>query len=113
MDHRLAVVCRAHNREAVVALYSTMLNEKWRDRKSQTQPGVTLVVVRTGDKNKSDGGAQRICRQRGSYVIDVDKWKSIYRDAAGKPVPSKQFRHTGPISPNVVAKAVTSTFPAE
>ena len=32
---------------------------------------------------------------------------------AGKPAPGKQFPHSGPISPNVVVKAVTSTFPAE
>jgi len=35
------------------------------------------------------------------------------QDAKGKPVPGKQLRHTGPISPNVVAKAVSQTFPAE
>ena len=67
--------------------------------------------MKTGDK--SEGGGQRICLQRGSYVIDVDEWKSIYMDAAGKPVQGKQFPHTGPISPNVVVKAVTGTFPAE
>src|SRR5215472_10449037 len=114
MDHRLAVVVyRAHNREAAIALYSTMTNEEWRDRKSQTQPGVALFVVKSGDKNKPEAGEQRICLQRGAYVIDVVEWKSIYRDAVGKPMPGKQFPHTGPISTNVVVKAVTSTFPAE
>src|SRR5215831_7889021 len=109
MDHRLVVVVyRAHNREAAIALYSTMTNEEWRDRKSQAQPGLALFVVTSGDRNKPEAGEQRICLQRGQYVIDVGEWKSIYRDAAGK-----QFPHTGPISPNVVVKAVTSTFPAE
>jgi hypothetical protein len=114
MDHRLAVmVYRAHNREAAVALYTAMLRDEWRDRKPQTQPGVTLAVVKMGDKNKPEAAGQRIVLQRGPYVVEVDEWKSIYRDAAGKPVPGKQFPHTGPISPSVVAKAVTSTFPAE
>jgi hypothetical protein len=114
MDHRLVVmVYRAHSREAAIALYSTMTNEEWRDRRSQTQPGVALFVVKSGEKNKPEAGEQRICLQRGPYVIDVDEWKSIYRDAAGKPAPGKQFPHTGPISPNVIVKAVTSTFPAE
>jgi hypothetical protein len=66
-----------------------------------------------GDKNKPEAAGQRIVLQRGPYVVEVDEWKSIYRDAAGKPVPGKQFPHSGPISPSVVAKAVTSTFPAE
>ncbi len=114
MDHRLAVVVyRAHNREAAIALYTAMIRDEWRDRKPQTQPGVTLAVVKTSDKNNRDAAGQRIYLQRGSYVIDVEEWKSIYTDAAGKPVPGKQFPHSGPISPNVVVKAVTSTFPAE
>lgn len=114
MDHRLAVmVYRAHNREAAIALYAAMMRDEWRDKKPQARPGVTLVVVKTGDKNKPDAGGQRMVLQRGSYVIEVDEWKSIYRDAAGKPVPGKQFPHSGPISPDVVVKAVTKTFPAE
>ena len=114
MDHRLAVVVyRAHNREAAIALYTAMIRDEWRDRKPQTQPGVTLVIVKTGDKYNPEAGGQRMVLQRGSYVIDVDEWKSIYRDAASKPAPGKQFTHSGPISPNVVVKAVTSTFPAE
>lgn len=114
MDHRLdVVVYRAHNREAAVALYTVMLRDEWRDKKPQVQPGVTLAVVKTDDKNNPKGGGQRIYLQRGSYVVEVDEWKSVYRDAKGKPVPGKQFPHTGPISPNVVAKAVTQTFPAE
>jgi hypothetical protein len=114
MDHRLAaVVYRAHNREAATALYAAMMRDEWRDRKPQTQPGVTFVVVKTGDKNKPETPGQRIFLQRGTYVIDVDEWKSIYRDAAGKPVPGKQFPHSPPISPDVVVKAVIKTFPAE
>jgi hypothetical protein len=114
MDHRLdVVVYRAHNREAAVALYTVMMRDEWRDKKREAQPGVTLAVVKTDDKNNPEGGGQRIYLQRGSYVIEVDEWKSVYRDAKGKPVPGKQFPHTGPISPNVVAKAVTQTFPAE
>lgn len=114
MDHRLdVVVYRAHNREAAVALYTAMMRDEWRDKKPQAQPGVTLAVVKTDDKNNPKGGGQRIYLQRGAYVVEVDEWKSIYRDAKGKPVPGKQFPHTGPISPNVVAKAVTQTFPAE
>jgi hypothetical protein len=114
MDHRLdLVVYRAHNREAAVALYAVMMREEWRDKKDQAQPGVTLAVVKTDDKNNPEGSGQRIYLQRGPYVLEVDEWKSIYRDAKGKPVPGKQFPHTGPISPNVVAKAVISTFPAE
>jgi hypothetical protein len=114
MDHRLdVVVYRAHNREAAVALYTVMMREEWRDKKHQAQPGVTLAVVKTNDKNNPEGSGQRIYLQRGPYVFEVDEWKSIYRDAKGKPVPGKQFRHTGPISPNVVAKAATQTFPAE
>ena len=114
MDHRLdVVVYRAHNREAAVALYSVMMRDEWRDKKPQAQPGVTLAVVKTDDKNNPKGGGQRIYLQRGPYVVEVDEWKSVYRDAKGKPVPGKQFPHTGPISPNVVAKAVTQTFPAE
>lgn len=114
MDHRLEVVVyRAHNREAAVALYSVMLREEWRDRKPQTQPGVTFAVVKTSDKNNPGAAGQRMYLQRGPYVVEVDEWKSIYKDAKGKPVPGKQFPHTGPISPDVVAKAVTSTFPAE
>jgi hypothetical protein len=114
MDHQLdVVVYRAHNREAAVALYTVMLRDEWRDKKREAQPGVTLAVVKTDDKNNPKGGGQRIYLQRGAYVVEVDEWKSVYRDAAGKPVPGKQFPHTGPISPNVVAKAVTQTFPAE
>jgi hypothetical protein len=114
MDHRLAVVVyRAHNREAAIALYTAMTRDEWRDRKPQAQAGVTLVVVKTGDKNNPDSGGQQMYLQRGSYVVEVDEWKSIYRDAAGKLVPGKQFPHSGPISPNVVVKAVISTFPAE
>ena len=114
MDHRLdLVVYRAHNREAAVALYTVMMREEWRDKKHQAQPGVTLAIVKTDDKNNPEGSGQRIYLQRGPYVLEVDEWKSIYRDAKGKPVPGKQFRHTGPISPDVVAKAVTQTFPAE
>src|SRR5712692_7342387 len=114
MDHRLAVVVyRAHNREAAIALFTAMMRDEWRDRKREAQPGVTLVVVKTGDKNNPEAGGQRMVLQRGSYVIDVDEWKSIYRDTAGKPVPGKQLPHTGPIGSNVVVKAVTGTFPAE
>jgi len=114
MDHRLEVVVyRAHNREAAVALYTVMMRDEWRDKKREAQPGVTLSIVKTDDKSNPKGGGQRIYLQRGSYVVEVDEWKSIYRDAKGKPVPGKQFPHTGPISPNVVAKAVTQTFPAE
>ncbi len=114
MDHQLdVVVYRAHNREAAIALYSVMMRDEWRDKKPQAQPGVTLAVVKTADKNNPKGGGQRIYLQRGSYVVEVDEWKSVYRDAAGKPVPGKQFPHTDPISPNVVAKAVTQTFSAE
>src|SRR6266699_496604 len=114
MDHRLAVVVyRGHNREAAIALYTAMISDEWRDRKPQTQPGVTLVIVKTGDKYNPEAGGQRMILQRGSYVVDVDEWKSIYRDAAVKPAPGKQFPRSGPISPNVVVKAVTSTFPAE
>ena len=114
MDHRLdVVVYRAHNRQAAVALYTVMLRDEWRDKKPQAQPGVTLAVVKTDDKNNPKGAGQRIYLQRGSYVVEVDEWKSVYRDAGGKPLPGKQFPHTGPISPNVVAKAVTQTFPAE
>ncbi|HUL94046.1 MAG TPA: hypothetical protein VLV56_17050 [Burkholderiales bacterium] len=114
MDHRLEVVVyRAHDREAAAALYAAMMREEWRDKRPQTQPGVTLAVVKTGDKKTPDASGQRIYLQRGPYVVEVDEWKSIYRNAAGKPVPGKQFPHTGPISPGVVAKAVTQTFPAE
>lgn len=114
MDHRLAVmVYRAHNREAAVALYRAMMRDEWRARKAQVQPGLTFVVVNTGDKKNPETSAQRIRLQRGSYVIDVDERKSIYRDAAGKPVPGRRFPHSRPISPEVVAKAVTRTFPAE
>jgi hypothetical protein len=115
MDHRLEVVVyRAHNREAAVALYTAMMRDEWRDKKSQTEPGVALVVVKTGDKNNpEETGSQRMYVQRGSYVVEVDEWKSIYRDAAGKPVPGKRFPHRPPMSPNVVAKAVIKTFPAE
>jgi len=114
MDHRLdVVVYRAHNRQAAVALYTVMLRDEWRDKKPQAQPGVTLAVVKTDDKNNPKGAGQRIYLQRGSYVVEVDEWKSIYRDAGGKPLPGKQFPHTGPISPNVVARAVIQTFPAE
>jgi hypothetical protein len=114
MDHELAVmVYRAHNREAAVALYTAMMRDEWREKKPQTESGVTLAVVKTGDKKNPEAGGQRIYLQRGPYVVQVDEWKSIYRNAAGKPVPGKQFPHTGPISPNVVAKAVTQTFPAE
>ena len=114
MDHRLDVlVYRAHNREAAVALYTVMMRDEWRDTKPQTQPGVTFAVVKTDDKNNPEGRGQRIYLQRGPYVLEVDEWKSLYRDAKGKPVPGKQFRHTGPISPDVVAKAVTLAFPAE
>jgi hypothetical protein len=90
-----------------------MLRDEWRETKPQAQPGVTLAVVKTDDKNNPEGRGQRIYLQRGSYVVEVDEWKSVYRDAGGKPLPGKQFPHTGPISPNVVAKAVTQTFPAE
>lgn len=114
MDHRLEVmVYRAHNRDAAAALYAAMIREEWRGQKPQTQPGVTLAVVKTGDKNTPDASGQRIYLQRGPYVVEVDEWKSIYRDAKGKPLPGKQFPHTGPISPGVVAKAVVQTFPAE
>jgi hypothetical protein len=114
MDHRLGVmVYRAHDREAAVALYSAMMRDEWRDRKPKAQPGVTLVVVKTGDKNHPEAAGQRIYLQRGSYVVVVDEWKSIYRDAAGKPVPGKQFPHSPSISSDVVAKAVTKTFPVE
>lgn len=114
MDHRLAVVAyRAHNREAAIALYTAMTRDEWRDRKHQAQPGVTLVVVNTGDKNNPETRGQRMVLRRGSYVIGVDEWKSIYRDAAGTPVPGRQFPHSGPISTKVVVKAVTNTFPAE
>lgn len=113
MDHRLAVmVYRAHNREAAVALYAAMMRDEWRDGKRLAQPGVTLLVVKTGDKSNPTGG-QRMYVQRGSYVVVVDEWKSIFRDAAGKPVPGKQFAHSAPMSPEVVVKAVTKTFPAE
>jgi hypothetical protein len=114
MDHRLdLVVYRAHNREAAVALYSVMMRDEWRERKLQSKPGVTLAVVKTDDKNNPEGRGQRIYLQRGSYVVEVDEWKSIYRDAKGKAAPGKQFPHTGPISPDVVVKAVVGTFPAE
>ena len=114
MDHRLdVVVYRAHNREAAVALYAVMTREEWRDKKPHAQPGVTLAVVKTDDKNNPEGRGQRIYLQRGPYVLEVDEWKSIYRDAKGKPVPGKQFSHTGPINPGVVAKAVIQAFPAE
>ena len=114
MDHRLAVVVyRTHNREAAIALYTEMIRDEWRDRKPQTQPGVTLVIVKTGDKNNPEAAGQRIVLQRGPYVVEVGEWKSIYKDAKGKPVAGKQFPHTSPINPNVVAKAVTRTFTAE
>jgi hypothetical protein len=114
MDHRLdVVVYRAHNREAAVALYAVMMRDEWREKQSQALPGATLAVVKTDDKNNPEGSGQRIYVQRGPYVLEVDEWKSLYRDAKGKPVPGKQFRHTAPISPNVVAKAVIQTFPAE
>jgi hypothetical protein len=114
MDHRLAaVVYRAHSREAASALYTAMMRDEWRDRKPRAQPGVTFVVVNLGDKNKPEASGQRIYLQRGPYVIDVEEWKSIYRDAAGKPVKGRQFPHSPPISPDVAAKAVISTFPAE
>jgi len=114
MDHRLSVVVyRAHNREAAIALYRAMMRDEWRARKAQVEPGVTFVVVNTGDKNNPEASGQRIRLQRGSYVIDVDEWKSIYRDTAGKPLPGKKFPHSPPISPEVVAKAVTKTFPTE
>jgi len=114
MDHRLAVVVyRAHNREAAIALYTAMMRDEWRDSKPLAQPGVTLAIVKTGDKYNPEAGGQRMVLQRGSYVVDVDEWKSIYRDAAAKPAPGKQFPRSGPISPNVVVKAVTRTFPAE
>jgi hypothetical protein len=114
MDHRLDVmVYRAHSREAAAALYAAILREEWRDKKPQAQPGVTLAVVKTGDKNDREAAGQRIYLQRGAYVVEVDEWKSIYRDAKGRPVAGKQFPHTGPISPNVVAKAVVQTFAPE
>src|SRR6266568_3784909 len=114
MDHRLAVVVyRAHNREAAIALYTAMMRDEWRDSKPLAQPGVTLAIVKTGDKYNPEAGGQRMVLQRGSYVVDVDEWKSIYRDAAGKPAPGKQSPRSGPINPDVVVKAVTSTFPAE
>jgi len=113
MDHRLAVVVyRAHNREAAIALYRAMMRDEWRARKAQVQPGVTLVVVNTGNRKNPEASGQRIRLQRGSYVIDVDEQKSIYRDATGKPLPGKRFPHSDPISPEVVAKAVIRTFPA-
>ncbi len=114
MDHRLAVVVyRAHNREAAIALYTAMMRDEWRDSKPLAQPGVTLAIVKTGDKYNPEAGGQRMVLQRGSYVVDVDEWKSIYRDAAGKPAPGKQSPRSGPINPDVVVNAVTSTFPAE
>lgn len=114
MDHRLEVVVyRAHNREAAVALYAAMMRDEWRDKKPRTEPGVTLAVVKTGDKNHPEAAGQRIYLQRGPYIVEVDEWKSIYRDAAGKPVAGKRFPHSGPISPEVVVKAATRTFPAE
>lgn len=113
MDHRLTVVVyRAHNREAAVALYYAMMRDEWRDRKAHTQPGVTFVVLNTIDKSNPDVSGQRIYLQRGSYVIDVDEWKSLYRDAAGNPMPGRQFPHSRPIRTNVVVKAVTNAFPA-
>ena len=114
MDHRLdVVVYRAHNREAAVALYAVMMREEWRDKTHQAQPGVTLAIVKTDDKNNPEGRGQRIYLQRGAYVLEVDEWKSIYRDAKGKPVPGKHFPHTGPISRDVVARAGIQGFQAE
>jgi hypothetical protein len=113
MDHRLTVVVyQTHDREAAIELYRTMMRDEWRARKAQAQPGVTLVVVNTGDRKHPDTSGQRIRLQRGSYVIEVDEWKSIHKDAAGKPLPGKQFPHSHPISPEAVAKAVIRRFPA-
>src|SRR5258708_35426419 len=101
MDHRLAVVVyRAHNREAAIALYTAMIRDEWRDRKPQTQPGGTLAVVKTSDKNNRDAAGQRIYLQRGSYVIDVEEWKSVYTDAAVQAVPGNQILPSGPVNPN-------------
>lgn len=114
MDHRLAaVVYRAHSREAASALYTAIMLDEWRGSKPQVQPDVTLAVVSMSDKSNPEASGQRIYLRRGSYVIEVEEWKSIYRDAAGKPVKGKQFPHSRPISPDVVAKAVVSAFPAE
>jgi len=114
MEHQLgAVVYRAHNRDAAAALYSAILRDEWREKKAQSKPGVSLVVVNTGDRKKPEASGQRTYLQRGSYVVEVNEWKSIYTDAAGKPVPGKRFPHSGPMSPDVVAKAVVGTFPAE
>lgn len=114
MDHQLAVVVyRAHSREAAAALFTAMMRDEWRGSRRQTQPGVTFIVVKTSDKNNPAAAGQRMVLQRGSYVVEVDEWKSIYKNAAGKPVPGKQFPHTAAIDPNVVVKAVTGAFPAE
>ena len=63
-----------------------MLRDEWRERKPQSKPGVSLVVVNTSEKKKPEVSGQRMYVQRGPYVIEVNEWKSIYTDAAGKPV---------------------------
>jgi len=114
MEHQLgAVVYRAHNRDAAAALYGAMLRDEWREKKPLSKPGVGLIVVDTSDRKKPGVSGQRIYLQRGSYVVEVNEWKSIYTDAAGKPVPGKQFPHSGLMSPDIAAKAVVGTFPAE
>jgi len=114
MEHQPgAVVYRAHSRDAAAALYGAMLRDEWRERKPQSKPGVSLVVVNTSEKKKPEVSGQRMYVQLGPYVIEVNEWKSIYTDAAGKPVAGKQFPHSGLTSPDVVVKAVVGAFPAD
>jgi hypothetical protein len=113
MDHRLTVsVYLAHNREAAVALYEAMMREEWNYKKPYSRRGVTFFVFNRNYKNSPGVSWQQIYLQRGSHVIDVDEWKSIYRDASGNPLPGKQFPHTRPIRADDVVKTVINTFPA-
>jgi hypothetical protein len=114
VDHRLtAVVYQAHNAEAAGALYAAIVRDEWREKKRLGRRGVKLVVVNTGDRKQPDTNGQRIHLLRGSYVLDIDEWKSMRRDASGKPVPGKALRLTPPVSPDAVARAATVAFPAK
>lgn len=113
MDHRLsAVVYQAHSADAAVALYNAIVRDEWRERKPLKRRGVRAVVVNVDDKD-DEAGEQLVYVQRGSYVLDVHEWKSVHRDAKGKPIPGKRFAHSRPIDPDTVAKAAVRTFPAK
>jgi len=113
MDHRLsAVVYQAHSPDAAAALYDAIVRDEWRERKRIARRGVRAVVVNADDK-RDQTAEQLIYVQRGSYVLDVHEWKSVHRDAKGKPIPGKRFAHTPPVNADTVAKAAIRTFPAK